>query len=306
MPSILIIVNPVSGKGRGEQALPRMEKYFRESRVDFSIVKTERPWHAKEIAKGTSREKIQCVVSAGGDGTTNEILNGLLEIPEKARPPLGVLCVGNGNDFAYGMGIPKDLREGVKVVVEGYRKKIDVGRVKGGLYPQGRFFGNGVGIGFDAVVGFEAAKMKHISGFLSYAVAALKTVFLYYKPPLVQITTDSRTWTQRSLLISLMNGRRMGGGFLMAPDGNPSDGNLNYCIAGTMPKLKIFPMIVKFMKGTQIGHPVIQAGIFKRMRVKALEGTLPAHADGETLCTQGQNLEIEIFPNAIEVITKAP
>ncbi len=306
MPSILVIVNPVAGKGRGERAIPRIEEYFRECGLDFSIVRTEKPWHAKEIAKNASRENSQCVVSAGGDGTTNEILNGLLEIPEKVRLPLGVLCVGNGNDFAYGMGIPKNLREGVKVIAEGYRKKIDVGRVKGGLYPKGRFFGNGVGIGFDAVVGFEAAKMKHISGFLSYAIAALKTVFLYYQPPLVKITTDSKTWTQRSLLISLMNGQRMGGGFLMAPDGDPSDGNLNYCIAETMPKFKIFPMILKFIKGTQIGHPVIQTGLFKRMRVKAIEGSLPCHADGETICTQGQSLEIEIYPSAIEVITKAP
>lgn len=306
MPSILVIVNPVSGKGRGEKAIPQIVEHMEEYGLDFSIVKTEKPWHAKTIVKKTSQENIQCVVSVGGDGTTNEILNGLLEIPEKERPPLGVLCVGNGNDFAYGVGIPKDLREGVKAIAEGYRKKIDVGRIKGELYPQGRFFGNGVGIGFDAVVGFEAAKMKHLTGFLSYAVAALKTVFLYYKPPLVQITTDSKTWTQRSLLISLMNGQRMGGGFLMAPDGNPSDGNLNYCIAETMPKFKIFPMIVKFMKGRQIGHPAIQAGVFKRMRVKVLEGSLPGHADGETICTQGQSLEIEIFPNAIEVITKTP
>ena len=108
---------------------------------------------------------------------------------------------------------------------------IDIGRVAGGLYPQGRYFGNGVGIGFDAVVGFVAQKKKRLTGFASYIVAALKTIFLYYRAPLVRIEYDGQTLTLPSLMVSVMNGRRMGGGFMMAPQAQPDDGLFDLCIA---------------------------------------------------------------------------
>ena len=88
---------------------------------------------------------------------------------------MGILSVGRGNDFAFGVGVPRDLEAGCRTLAQNNRRTIDVGWVVGGLYPQGRYFGNGVGIGFDAVVGFEALKMKWLHGFPSYIVAALKT-----------------------------------------------------------------------------------------------------------------------------------
>jgi diacylglycerol kinase family enzyme len=179
---------------------------------------------------------------------------------------------------------------------------MDVGKVTGGLYPQGRYFGNGVGIGFDAVVGFEALKLKPLSGFLSYAVAALKTISLYYRAPLVRVECDGQTWTQPSLMLSLMNGRRMGGGFLMAPDGDPSDGWLNFCIAGQVPRRRVLPLMLRFMKGTQASHPLIRTERFRRMKVTAVEGALPAHADGETLCVDGQELLIELLPSQLDIV----
>ena len=132
-------------------------------------------------------------------------------------PALGVLCSGRGNDFAFGAGIPMDIEQGCQTLKDGHKSLIDVGYVKGGLFPEGRYFGNGVGIGFDAVVGFVAAKQKHLSGFASYIVAALKTVFLYYHAPKVRIEVDDRTYEYSALMVSIMNGRRMGGGFHMAP-----------------------------------------------------------------------------------------
>jgi diacylglycerol kinase family enzyme len=103
-------------------------------------------------------------------------------------------------------------------------------------------------------------------------------------------------------MVSLMNGRRMGGGFLMAPQGDPGDGSLNYCIAGQVGKRRIVPLILRFMKGTQFSHPAIRAGLFKRMKVTALETALPAHADGETLCVEGTELLIEILPSQLDLM----
>jgi YegS/Rv2252/BmrU family lipid kinase len=304
MKKFCVIVNPVSGRGRGEMSVPMIERHLNELSLEYSLFRTERAWHAAELAKRAALDGADAVVAAGGDGTANEVLNGLMHAKASGadRTALAVLCVGRGNDFAYGMGIPKDLRDGCMALAGNFRRRIDVGMVTGGLYPQGRFFGNGVGIGFDAVVGFEALKMKRLKGFASYAAAAIKTISLYDKAPVVRIECDGESWTQPSLMVSLMNGRRMGGGFLMAPEGNPGDGSLNYCIAGQVGKRRIIPLILRFMKGTQFSHPAIRAGLFMRMRVTALEGALPAHADGETLCVDGTDLLIEILPSQLDLV----
>jgi diacylglycerol kinase (ATP) len=308
MRKIIVIVNPVSGRGRGEASIPLIEGILRKIGVDYALVRTERAWHAADLARKAAVERVDAVVAAGGDGTLNEVLNGLMAAKAEGagETALAVLCVGRGNDFAFGLGIPGDLEAGCRALDGNHRRRIDVGKVTGGMHPGGRFFGNGVGIGFDAVVGFEALKMKRLKGFASYAVAAMKTISLYDRPPVVRIECDGEIWTQPALMVSLMNGRRMGGGFMMAPDGDPGDGSLNYCIAGNVGKRRILPLIIRFMKGSQMSHPAIRAGLFRRMKVNSLEGALPAHADGETLCVDGTELVIEVLPSQMDVIVPGP
>jgi diacylglycerol kinase (ATP) len=303
-----IIVNPTAGKGAGEQAIPQAERMLGEYGLDFDVVCTERPWHAADLAQEAAAAGYDVAVALGGDGTSNEVLNGLMQAKREGADAcaLGVLCIGTGNDFAYGVGIPTELEAGCKALAQGHRRTIDVGRVTGGLYPQGRYFGNGVGIGFDAAAGFEAAKLTRLHGFLCYIVAVLKTVFLYYKAPLVTIEYDERTVTQPALLVSIMNGRRMGGGFMMAPDGEPDDGLFNLCIAREVSRARIFAMIPHFLRGTQATQEPIQTGQARRVVVTAVQGVLPAHADGETLCTEGQRLELELLPRQIDVICRTP
>ncbi|HBX68665.1 MAG TPA: diacylglycerol kinase [Chloroflexi bacterium] len=299
-----IIVNPTSGRGEGGQSVTQIETLLRNHGLNYEIVLTERPWHAAELAQQAAQAGFDVVVSAGGDGTLNEVLNGLMAA--KARggqsPALGVICVGRGNDFAFSMNIPAGLEAGCQALADDHRKSIDVGRVTGGLYPQGRYFGNGVGIGFDAVVGFEALKLKRLHGFPSYLVAALKTIFLYFQAPQVQIAFDGQQIELPALMVSIMNGRRMGGGFMMAPQGHSDDGLLDICIARQVSRPQIFGLIPKFMQGTQDEHPAIQRVLTAALRVTALQGVLPAHADGETLCTDGKELTLELLPRQIELI----
>lgn len=299
-----IIVNPTSGRGEGGQSVTQIETLLRNHGLNYEIVLTERPWHAAELAQQAAQAGFDVVVSAGGDGTLNEVLNGLMAA--KARggqsPALGVICVGRGNDFAFSMNIPAGLEAGCQALADDHRKSIDVGRVTGGLYPQGRYFGNGVGIGFDAVVGFEALKLKRLHGFPSYLVAALKTIFLYFQAPQVQIAFDGQQIELPALMVSIMNGRRMGGGFMMAPQGYSDDGLLDICIARQVSRPQIFGLIPKFMQGTQDEHPAIQRVLTAALRVTALQGVLPAHADGETLCTDGTELTLELLPRQIELI----
>ena len=304
MPRIRLIVNPTAGGGTAEAAIPEIKRLLRTTGTSYDLVRTERPWHAAELAQEAVAAGVDVVVAVGGDGTANEVLNGLMAArdAEGRTAALGVLCVGRGNDFAFAVGIPHDLTLGCRVLAENHRRAIDVGRVVGGDYPQGRYFGNGVGIGFDAVVGLVAKKLKRMRGFLGYLVAALKTIFLYYRAPLTEIAFDGEPFRQKSLLISVMNGRRMGGGFLMAPDASMDDGRLDLCIAREVSRPRIFALIPRFMKGTQASHPAIRTGRTARVIVTAVEGGLPAHADGETLCIEGHELAIELASQRIEIL----
>jgi diacylglycerol kinase (ATP) len=299
-----ILLNPVAGRGSGEQAYQPLEQQLHGLGLDFEIERTQYPGHAVELAERASTAGWDCVIAVGGDGTANETLNGLARARRSGsgRAALGVIPVGRGNDFAYGVGIPSDFHAACQVLADGQRRALDVGFVQGGDYPQGRYFGNGVGIGFDAVVGFEALKLKRLHGFPSYIVAALKTIFLYFKAPTVRIEYASEVFTQPALMVSIMNGRRMGGGFMMAPDGLTDDGLFDLCIAGQVSKLGLFGLIPRFMQGSQAGHPAIRTARTDKVTVTAVHGSLPAHADGETLCTGGERLELQILPQLLEVI----
>ena len=300
-----LIVNPAAGGGTAGQFIPDIERRLREAGLDFDLVQTERPWHAAELAQAAAAD-VDIVVAVGGDGTANEVLNGLMLAKKSGHiATMAVLCVGRGNDFAFGMGIPADLAAGCAALATDHRRMIDVGHVVGGDFPEGRYFGNGIGIGFDAVVGFVAAKLKRLKGFMGYFVAAIKTIFLYFKAPLVRLEFDGQPMNIHALMVSVMNGTRMGGGFMMAPDGKPDDGVFNLCVARQVSRPRIFGLMLKFMRGTQFEHPTITGGQTTHITITALEGSLPAHADGETLCLEGQKLAIEIVPHALEIVSPA-
>lgn len=298
------ILNPIAGRGAGELALPELEHLAHSNSLDYEISRTKHPGHAIDLAKQSVIDGWDIVVAVGGDGTSNEVLNGLMAAWNQGykNTCMAILGIGRGNDFAYAFGIPPGLQAGFQLIQNNLPCWIDVGRVIGGDYPDGRYFGNGVGIGFDAVVGFEAMKLKRLHGFINYFVAALKTIFLYFNAPLVRIEVDNQVLTQPSLMVSIMNGRRMGGGFLMAPEARTDDGHLDICIAGNLSRLGILAMIPKFMKGTQASQPQIKTGRAEKIHIVAVSGSLPVHADGETICVAGDELWVDIINKPIQII----
>jgi YegS/Rv2252/BmrU family lipid kinase len=301
----LVIVNPTSGRGFAEKMVPHIEELMRSYKLDFDLVRTEKPWHAADIAERASREKkYDMIVTASGDGTANEVINGLMRARAAGfnHTAMSILPVGTGNDAVYGLGLSTDLNNAVKALAADQRHKVDIGLVHGGEYPNGRYFINGVGIGFDAAVGFVAVEVRWARGVLAYLIAVLQTVFLYYKAPTVEITYNGATITQPSLMISIMNGKRMGGGFYMAPKGDPSDGHFDLCIASEAGRMRIFGLVPYFLKGTQEGQPEIKIDHTDKIHIKAIKGVLPAHCDGETLCREGQELYVELIPQALEFI----
>jgi YegS/Rv2252/BmrU family lipid kinase len=299
-----IILNPISGNGNGLKAIPQIEKLLNQHKLNFDLVRTERVGHAIELTRQAVRDGYKVIIAAGGDGTVNEVINGLVQCQMEGLtvPPLAVLAVGRGNDFAGSMGIPADLEDGVRALIDDQRRTIDIGKVTGGVYPEGRYFGNCVGIGFDAITTIEVHKLPRWGGFLAFLAAVLKTVFLYNKAPLATTLYDDKTLTQRSLLISIMNGRRLGGGFYMAPDSQPDDGLLDLCIAEQMSSFAVIKMIPHFTRGDQATQPSIKTGQAAHITITAVDGPLPAQTDGEIICVDGTRLEIEVLPRQLEII----
>jgi diacylglycerol kinase (ATP) len=302
----ILIFNPTAGKGSAGKKLPQVQSLLAATGFEYDLVLTEGPGHAQTLAQQAAVSGRKLVVAAGGDGTVNETINGLMRSNGNGngRPALGVLPVGRGNDFAYGMGIPHAVEDACAALMKANKRLIDVGHVAGGDYPDGRYFGNGVGLGFDTVVGFEAAKIKWLHGGASYLVAVIRTIFLYAKAPTYEIIIDDDVFQQPYLMISVMNGQRMGGSFMMAPDGHPGDGKFDLCLAGDVKQIRILPLAATFISGKQGGDRDIRMVRAQRISIRAIgNGGIPAHADGETLCTAGQALTIHMVPGALEVIT---
>ena len=301
-----IILNPTAGNGNGLRLLPQIEQLFTKYKLSYELVRTGKIGHGIELTRQAVRDGYKAIIAAGGDGTVNEVINGLMQckLEGLALPPLGVLSVGRGNDFAGSIGIPAELEAGVQALVDDHRRTIDIGRVMGGIYPEGRYFGNCVGVGFDAITTIEVHKLPRWGGFFGFLVAVLKTVFLYNKAPMATTVYDEKTLTQRSLLISIMNGRRLGGSFQMAPNSKPDDGLFDLCIAEQMSSFKVIMMIPHFTRGDQATQPSIKTGQAAHIAITALDGPLPAQTDGEIICVDGTHLEVEALPRQLEIICK--
>jgi len=300
---MVIVLNPTAGKGKAEKQRPKIESFLKARGRDFEIYLTKGPGDALETVRGMTLGVDDVVVAAGGDGTCNEVVNGLLTRPPASSPPLlGILPIGRGNDFSYTPGIPDDVEKALQLLIDAKVRPLDAGFVKGGFFPDGRYFINGIGIGFDTKVGFEAAKLKIKSG-ISYAIGAIIMVARYEPSPVLQIHFDDKEVTLPAVLVSVVNGKRMGGSFLMGPDALIDDGLLDICyVQHQKSRFTLLKIISHYMKGTQGQCEGVNFGRGSRFHLKALEGGMAAHADGETVCYEGKELEITCFPGALRLI----
>lgn len=300
----IVILNPIAGKGKAAERIPEIESLFRARGLDYDIRLTQGVWHAAELAREAGRGGYDVVVAAGGDGTVNEVVNGLMLALERGDriPRLGVLSVGRGNDFSYGADVPAELEACVDVIASRREREMDVGKVTGGDYPRGRYFANGIGVGFDTIVGLEAAKLKRVHGFMAYVIGALRTFIMYPEAPQVLLSHDAGTIEQATHQISIMNGRRMGGTFFMAPQAKNYDGLFDLCMAERLSRGEMVGLILRYIKGTQAGHPKMKTCRSSRYAIEAPGGGLVVHADGETICTNGSSLDIECLASRVRIL----
>lgn len=243
--NIVFIVNPYSGKGRGRKVIPIIQNYCNIHNFNPKIFVTEYQKHATELAEEHSKSGI--IVSVGGDGTLNEVING---VEFNAPVKIAVLPVGSGNDFSKNLRLVKpnnnkDIEENLSMIFHKEKNEtIEVDLMSVDIYednpgnPIKHHFINSMGIGFDAYVGFLTNKNKYLKGILAYLLSVIKAL-IKYKEVDVNIKLNNEFLNGEKLLISLGNGISSGGGFYLTPKAKISDGLINLTAVDKISTLRI-------------------------------------------------------------------
>jgi len=299
MGPIKVILNPVAGRGYGARIEPELRQLLDTEGLDFDLVHTAGPWHAAELAERAVGDGFGTVVAAGGDGTTHEVVNGLMAAsPEGVAGTLGVIPVGSGSDFAHNVGIPPDLPGACHRLAHGQTRAVDVGRVAVPGQPP-RYFDNTVNVGFGGIVTREALKVKRLRGMALYLPVVLKTIFLAQNPR-VTVEYDGQELVLPAVLVCVANGPREGGGFFCTPDAQPDDGLLDLCIVREISRVAMLGLVPHFMKGTHVDREPVTMGRAQQVTISSPDD-LVAHVDGEMLCTNAHRIEFEILPGRLRV-----
>lgn len=301
MSRVTVILNPTAGRGAGARLSPQIAGWLKSCGLDFDLVATAAPGHATTLARDAVAQGRESVIAVGGDGTANEVLNGLIQAGNgPGGTALGILPIGTGNDFAFGAGLSLDLQAACQVATRGQSRMLDVGRVQADGQDV-RYFGNGMGIGFDAMANIESRKLKRLRGSLLYLVAVLRTLAFYYDAPRTTICVDGEDFVQPCLLISIMNGCRMGGGFYITPDSQMDDGLLDLCVASQVSRAKMMRFVPRFMRGTHITDSDITMNQGRRVTVVS-ESPWAAHVDGEIYGVGARCYKVELLPQHLRLI----
>lgn len=307
---VCVILNPRAGHGAARDVRAQVTDSLRAAGVAFDLLETERPGHATELAL-TARANGHTVVGAvGGDGTVNEVINGLAPLARNGEPAgrLALFPIGTGNDFADMLGSSRDFAQIAANIAAGRTRRVDLGRITL-TPPQGepvvRYFGNNVGLGFEAQVTLESYKIRRINGPLRYIIAVFWAL-RHYRAPLVDLAwqRNDGEWQQRrqySLLVSVGNSRRTGGAFFMTPDAVMDDGLLDIALAKSIPILGILRLLPKVLRAAHRHDPAIEFARAAQIRF-ACDSTVPVHLDGEVVMSDAKRAEIELLPGGLEVV----
>lgn len=286
-----VIINPNAGSVESLDALRERLGAL----PDTEVCRTDHEGHAEELARQAVDGGTEMVVAAGGDGTLNEVLNGLSAGFGKVR--LGLLPLGTGNDFARSIGIPDDLEGALAVLREGRTRQIDVGRSL--VAGKSRCFLNMAVGGFSGVVSEKASEAKERWGPLAYmrgAVDAWPELKAFETRILLNGAEQLRVDTYN---IVISNGRFVAAGIPVAPQAQVDDGLFEVMIAPatSIPKLAI--LVPKVLLGQHLNDDLL---IFRRATRIEIESTPPMgfNVDGEL---QGEAAAVfEVQPRALEMV----
>lgn len=300
-----VIVNPVAGSGRGLIDFPQISRLLRNDDIRHDAVFTEHKHHATELTVTAANQGYRRIIVIGGDGTLNEVVNGLFI--QKAVEPceilLAVIAVGTGNDWVRTFGIPQHYSEAIRAIREERSFLQDVGTVTytESHYTQTRYMANVAGLGFDAHVisTFNHLKIKGYKGGWMYLYSILKSYFRY-KSSGARIWVDDKV-VFNDLMFSLAIGicKYNGGGVQQLPNALADDGLLDLTIIRPVHWWHIVFRLKKLFNGDiyQIGHVIHAQG--RKVRIEAAP-SIQLETDGELM--GGTPVEVNIRQRAIRVV----
>ncbi len=268
----VFIINPEAGKKKASELIGYIEENF----LNAVIIKTEYANHATELAK-TYASPDTIIYSVGGDGTLNEVVNGVLLSKFAKDTFIASVPCGSGNDFIKSFTTIKNPVSLLEKYKKQKTKTIDVG------YINGRSFINISSIGFDAEIVVGAKKYKKIpliNGGLAYLISVFATI-MKLKAYSVKVSIDGKeTYDKKALFIIMANGKYYGGGMKAAPKAELDDGLFEFCIVDKIPRRRVPILLPKFMKGKHETLKEIKTIRGKKITISSKK-PLPLNIDGE-------------------------
>ena len=287
----LFIINPVAGGGRALKLMPEIKRALKDRNEEFIIKITERPEHATDIARQHVVGEKYRVYSVGGDGTLNEVLNGVVN----SGSELAVIPCGSGNDFMKSLANINDMHSLIEKTIGGICRPIDIARAGN------KYFINITSIGFDAEVAYNTNRLKKIPGIkgsMSYILGVMATI-IRCRNNYLRIKIDERQIHQKLLLIAVANGKYYGGGMKVAPDAVIDDGEFSICLISEKGRIEIITLLPRFIKGE---HGDIEGVNFlrgRRVEIKS-DKDIAINIDGET--SMIKDIVLEIIPKGINMV----
>jgi diacylglycerol kinase (ATP) len=296
----VFLVNPASDNGVTGRRWPELAHRASRLGLDGETLLSERPGHIAELAETAARGGASLVVAVGGDGTLNEVANGIVRSGADAE--VATIPLGTGMDFGRTYGIPSRFDDAVRVAVDGRPRAIDIGRVSYRRWdgsPAERHVVNVGSVGMSAAVAQRANGMSKAFGGKATFFYALTRVFFEWQNTNVSVQLEDGTHREGAMHdVIVANGRFHGGAMMLAPDARPDDGLFDVVLIGDVTKRDFVTTAPKIYKGTYLAHPKVELLRSPVVTVDAPEH-LPIELDGEQVGTTPTRFEI--VPSALRV-----
>jgi YegS/Rv2252/BmrU family lipid kinase len=300
-----IIVNPNAGKKKGKQDWPGITRLLAEAGIEYLSFFTEHRGHAIELTKKYIRTGFRKFIVVGGDGTLNEVVNGIFSQNhmEPSGIILGMIPVGTGNDWCRMFHIPHDYEAAIRVIKENKQFVQDTGIMEYVDHEGNkakRYFVNIAGMGFDAMVAEKTNKDKDLGkgNPLSYYINIFTSLFSF-KITKTKIVTDNHEFKAEVFSMTAAIGQYNGGGMKQAPNSIPDDGLLDLTIIRKIGKFKVIRNVINLLDGSFVKLPEVSEF---RTSVILIESTpdLYAETDGESM---GKSpFRFSVLPRSLHIV----
>jgi YegS/Rv2252/BmrU family lipid kinase len=301
--ALTVIVNPHAGKRRVGQELPELERNLRARELEYRILATEGRGDAERFAREALEDGARFLVAVGGDGTVNEIVNGMFDGDGRTvaeEPVLGVVAAGSGCDFIRTFGLPGDATRACLHLTGDNTYPLDVGKITYTTVSGGRdvrYFANVAEAGLFAAVAARAERMSPRLGGSKYFFGFWATL-PRFKLASVRVQADRKTYEGPAFAVVAANAQYNGGGMRISPRSYPGDGVLD-ALVFKGPRSDAFTMIPKVYRGEHLPHDHVEEFRVKERLVVEADRPLPIEADGEVL--GNTPAAFEVLPQALRI-----